>query len=129
MDQIGVNPQVLDALPTRVYSLREFTARASHLYQEDPNNFLRFTLTGVIPGEHQAVIDPLRNFLDHRHEIIVNRDYDSIIGIAEQIEINCKLCLYPVSNPKDALQTSVHLNHAIEYGGVGTPVLLLAREY
>lgn len=124
MDQIDADPQVPGHLPIRAYSLGEFTARAENLFRGDVREFIRFLLTGEVPGQHQAAIDPLRDYLHEAEDITVSRDYDSVLGITEEIVIECGLCINPVSNPTDALSTSIHLNHAIlgRDGQVGTSV-------
>jgi hypothetical protein len=77
---------------------------------------------GRSSGEHQATIDPLRDYLHLEEDITVSRDYDSILRITKEIVIKCRLCIDPISNPTDALSMSIHLSHAIlgQDGQVGT---------
>lgn len=133
-------------LPKRTYSIREFNAYARELLSEgdnledsdidsegdnpedsnikrdkdmDKEQFIRFTLTGEVPGDHQVVVDPLRNYVRPEDYIKVSRDYDSFLGISENIAVTSSLCIYPINNPSDALRTSIHLKRSIADGQVG----------
>ena len=68
---------------------------------------------GKTSSEHQATINPLRDYLHLEEEITVSRDYDSVLRITKEIVIECRLCIDPVSNPIDALSMSIHLNHDV----------------
>ena len=106
-------------LPPRTYSLREFNRHAKDLLASDESDeFVRFSLTGEVAGDHQVVVDPLRDLLDPHHEITLSRDYDSILGITERIVVNSQLSVYPICNPADALATSIHLDYSFEGGEV-----------
>ena len=109
-------------LPPRSYSMEEFISHSNTLFDMDTEEFIRFTLTGEVPGDHQAVVDPLRNFLNPAHQIFASRDYDSVIGITDDIAVDCPLTIYPVNNPADALRTSIHIKRSIEDGEVGISI-------
>jgi hypothetical protein len=106
-----------------MYSLRNFNHEATRLNDlDDKTGLLRFVLTGQVLDEnslHQAVIDPLREHsIQEDQEIIVSRDYDSILGVTSNIVVESDISVYPVSNPVDSLTTSIHLKYGIEGGDV-----------
>jgi hypothetical protein len=114
------DPNIYADLPLQTYSLREFNLSARYLIDEEHSgreDLPKFVLSGEVPGDHQVVIDPLRNFLSPDHQLNIMRDYDSIIGITDEIAVKCQLYLTPVSNATDALTTSIHLKHDIHDGG------------
>src|SRR5579859_6979945 len=110
-------------LPPRTYSLRDFNHQATRFNDsDDKTGLLRFVLTGQVFDEvspHQAVVDPLRGHsIWEDQEIKVSRNYDSILGIASNIVVQSDISIYPVSNPADALTTSIHLKYGIERDNV-----------
>jgi hypothetical protein len=105
-------------LPPQAYSLSRFNMHARELFVDDPDEFIRFVLTGEVPTKHQAVIDPLRNHLDSQQDLNVSRDYDSLLAITDDIVFDCQFTITPVSNPTDALTTSIHLKHNLAVGEV-----------
>jgi hypothetical protein len=112
-------------LPQKAYSLKEFNSHAWRLHdQQNVEEFVKFALTGEVPGDHQAVVDPFRDILNPEHPITVSRDYDSILGITEDIAVQCSLCIFPINNPVEALRTSIHLKRDISDGQVGRSVTL-----
>jgi hypothetical protein len=116
--------EIYNNLPIESYSLEGFNDFARRLYaelvQQDKGHdqFLKFVLTGDARGEHQAVVDPYRNTMELGHGLDVMRDYDSVIGISDHIEVNCNLEVQPVSLQTDALTKSIHLEHKIVNGAV-----------
>ncbi|KAF8525885.1 hypothetical protein BU17DRAFT_83390 [Hysterangium stoloniferum] len=80
-------------------------------------DFIKFILTGedTMSGE-LAVVDPIGNPLTLDHGIIANCDYDSLIGITQNIIVQSSITVYPVSNPMESLSTSIHLKYLIPDG-------------
>jgi hypothetical protein len=124
---MGDQNKLYTDLRAKTYSVKEFTNHSGYLYRRDTEQFIRFNLTGEVPDDHQAVVDPLRNCLDPEHRISVARDYDSILGITDDIAVDFWLSIYPVNNPIDALKTSIHLKHDIVEGQVGISVTLASK--
>jgi hypothetical protein len=117
---------LFSSLPTKTYTLREFATCAKSLQSEDDSPaFLRFVLTGEVAGEHQAVLDPIRNVLEENHPIDAVRDYDSVIAITDDIIVSCAISAYPVSNPTEVLTTSVHLTYPITRGDVSAIISIV----
>jgi hypothetical protein len=108
-------------LPTRSYTLGLFNQEArrlhSNFHNENMEPFLRFMLTGDA-GDHQAIVDPIQNTLQENDSIKVSRDFDSAIGIAENVVVLSSISVYPVPNPADVLTTSIHLTYTVGEGEV-----------
>lgn len=106
-------------LPLQPYTLQSFVDYADLVRgQKGPQEFIRFVLTGEIPGEHQAVIDPIHNALEDDYPLSQARDYDSLLGITQDIVVDCAISVYPVPNPVDTLTTSIHATYDIVRGNV-----------
>ncbi|KAJ4469609.1 hypothetical protein C8R41DRAFT_970774 [Lentinula lateritia] len=111
------------ALPTKAYSLRNFVRAGSALDSPDIDGdaYLLFLLTGQhVLEEHQAVIDARRNTLNDDHSVGASRDYDSLIGIADNILVNAAISVYPAPNPAEVLSSSIHLKIRLPSGDVST---------
>ena len=107
------------SLPIVTYTLGEFNAYARKLMRDSPDNpknFLRFMLTGEVlygggDADHQAEVEPLHNELEPWHPISICRDYDSIIGITDNIVVDYPVKIFPISDTEDAITDSIHLDH------------------
>ncbi|KAF8500015.1 hypothetical protein BU17DRAFT_102620 [Hysterangium stoloniferum] len=101
----------------RAYTLEEFILHAMDYENEGDVDFIKFILTGedTMSGE-LAVVDPICNPLTLDHGIIANRDYDSLIGITQNIIVPLSITVYPVSNPMESLSTSIHFKYPIADG-------------
>ncbi|RDB24557.1 hypothetical protein Hypma_008348 [Hypsizygus marmoreus] len=104
----------------RAYTLDQFNARAQGIWEEGVTaNFVNFVLRGVSNGE-QAVLDPIQNALGivdlDMERIRKRRDYDSLIGLSPNIEVDRSIWVYPRGNPRDALTESIHLHYACDSG-------------
>jgi hypothetical protein len=127
------------ARPISTYTLAEFNSRAKQILREnprDPTEFIRFMLTGEMNGEalglevfnHQALLEPGFNDVEPRHPISVSRDYDCILGITEDIVVNHPVTIYPISDPGDAIMSSIHVGHRftpLTDTQVSTPISLV----
>ncbi|KAG6875920.1 hypothetical protein C0993_006801, partial [Termitomyces sp. T159_Od127] len=79
--------------------------------------FANFVLTGEFKkaGElRQAVIDTLQNIIDtHEEDLIISRDYDSMLVMASDILVDCDIQVYSVPHPRYALRTGLHLTYSL----------------
>jgi hypothetical protein len=112
-----------DSLPEEEYSVQEFTTYAENLNNNardndenrDPREYIRFVLTGEVPGRHQARVNPLLNKMGPQDPISSSRDYSCILGITQDVvAINCPLKIFPVSKPADGITTSIHLDYHVQ---------------
>jgi hypothetical protein len=108
-------------LPFRIYSINEFieTAAAIRGNVNDPNalsNFERFVLTGRHELErHQAQLDPILNRLPDNLPVHQTRDYDTLIGLSDNIQIRGRqLLVLPVACDTQTLTAPVHLRMRIK---------------
>ena len=116
-------------LPERIYSVDEFNTHARDLLSQNPDRreFIRFVLTGEVPDEHQAAVKPLLNELGPGYPISIRRDYDLILGITEDMAVDCPVKLYPISDPGDAFTSGIHLNFDLKNAQVSTSVSLALK--
>ncbi|KXN83946.1 hypothetical protein AN958_00784 [Leucoagaricus sp. SymC.cos] len=117
-------PQLYTDNPTVSFSLRDFVTYASYLHSKGRyDEFIQFTLVGegveLNPPNRkfQAYVDPLRDRPENV-PLSIQRDYDSLLGIADHIYVERPLNVYTVPHPTYALSTSIHLHHSILYEGV-----------
>jgi hypothetical protein len=111
-------------LPTRAYTLHEFIIKSNECRRLDEDIVLHFILTGqcLLEGDqHQAVVDPTRDAaITLEDEILITRDYDSVLGVTSNIVVDSDISVYPASNPTDTLTTSIHLKYPIVKGNVNS---------
>ncbi|KAG6818435.1 hypothetical protein H0H93_005013 [Arthromyces matolae] len=107
-------PPYNNGLPLVRHSLTDFLAHARHLVQEDSDNseYIQFVLTGVY-NDHglrtQAFVDPLVNHVLPSEPLNISRDYDSLLGICDNIVITCDLSMFAVPHPNFSLRSSIHV--------------------
>jgi hypothetical protein len=106
-----------DESMTTSLSLTGFYSRAKALYRENQAAFVQFVLSGLDHGE-RFYVDALRNALPADEPIQVTRDYDSLLAISEQIEVENYITVYPVAKKEDTLTANVHLQHKFTWLGV-----------
>lgn len=110
--------------PVVSHSLREFADRAYGFHENDEtdDNFLRFVLMGEYIDDEghpqQAFVDPIQNVIDDNHFLMISRDYDSLLGIADKVMVHCPISVFVVPHDTFALKTSIHLQHPVTYHGV-----------
>jgi hypothetical protein len=110
--------------PAVTHSLREFVDCAYGFHEDDEtdDNFIRFVLTGEYVDDDghlkQAFVDPIQNVIEVDHSLLISRDYDSLLGIADKIMVNAPISVYVVPHDSFALKTSIHLKHPVTHGGV-----------
>jgi len=115
-----INMSDLDDLDTRSYSVAEFCETAQNLLEsEDSASFVRFVLCGRYQN-HQVVVDPIQNRLDPERKIKGLRDFDSLLGICEDIPVRSPLTLFPLAKKDDTLNTNIHLNYSFVIPGVSS---------
>src|ERR1700742_2353517 len=105
-------------LPRRAVSLRQFCKAARQLdYHNREDEFVQFVLTGVYDAGngtlHQAVIDPLVNLPHQDEHMVLERDYDSFLGIVYDLPMDSSLTITPVPEAKGTLTKSVHITRDI----------------
>jgi hypothetical protein len=112
--------------PVVSHSLREFSDRAYAFHENDEtdDNFILFVLTGEYVDDDgqpkQAFVDPIQNFIEPDHSLLISRDYDSLLGIADKLMVNCPISVYVVPHDTFALKTSIHLKHAVTHRDVSS---------
>lgn len=113
-----------ETLPVAKLSLRSFNRRAYKILKKDLRNFphkrfVEFVLGGrLIKGdgvERRVYMDVLRGIEPTAalENLNVTRDYDSLIGISENLPFNVALALYPVPNFRESLKRTNHLTKRI----------------
>jgi hypothetical protein len=97
-------------LPARNMSVHGFCRHARTLLEQDHARFVRFVLTGQ-DEDRQAVIDPILNTLSDDEDITVRRDYDSVLGIHDDIVVSSPINIYPVAKKEDTLSKNIHVKY------------------
>jgi hypothetical protein len=95
-------------------SLTQFYRRAKALYEEDQAAFVRFVLSGFDNGE-RFYVDAIRHALPEDEPIQLTRDYDSLLAISDEIEVENYITVYPVARKEDTLTANVHLKHRFTF--------------
>jgi len=106
-----------DESMTTSFSLRDFYRRAKTLFKEDPATFVKFVLCGFDDNE-RFYVDALQNCMPADEPILVTRDYDSLLAISDQIEVDNYITVYPIAKKEDTLTANVHLDHKFTRPGV-----------
>jgi len=108
----------LDNLDSKSYSLAQFCRTAKLLLDSDePASFVRFVLCGKYL-DHQVFVDAFQNTLDEQYKFRGLRDFDSLLGISEDIPVRTSLTLFPLARKEDTLHTNIHLNYSFNIPGV-----------
>ena len=110
-------------------SLRQFCRRAKYLLSLDQTGFVNFVLTGQDTDGSQACIDPVFNRVTEDYRLHINRDYDSLLGICDDILINTNLTVYPVSKLNDTLSQNIHLRYDFTTANVSCLVICSNRSH
>ncbi|KAG6848957.1 hypothetical protein H0H93_012464, partial [Arthromyces matolae] len=129
------NPDLYSTAPIQGHSLREWVERAYLLYTNpDAQNgsfddFIRFALCSQYVennAEMRAYIDAAQNSCVNLPNpgIEVLRDYDSLIGICDDIHVTTDINMHSVPHANHALKTSVHIKHPVVDDGAQTFVNL-----
>jgi len=113
-----------ESTQTTSLSLTDFYRRAKVLYNEDQAAFIKFVLSGFDNGK-RFYVDPLHHTLDEDEPIQVTRDYDSLLAISEQIEVENYITVYPIAKKEDTLTANVHLQHKFTLQGVCYSIFFL----
>lgn len=100
------------------YSLSQFCETAKRLMEsDDPASFVHFVLCGRYQG-HQVFVDAFQNTLHEGYKLKGLRDFDSLLGISEDIPVRTSLTLFPLARKEDTLHTNIHLNYSFDISGV-----------
>ena len=124
-----------EKLPTETWSLSTFNAKAREMLQQSTvTDFVNLTLAGRWKdnthgddsgdeenseegddGERRISIDPFTDCYSHNglENVVITRDFDSLIGITNNLPLMCTLAVYPVPNFRDRLMKSNHLDHSV----------------
>ncbi|KAJ8690101.1 hypothetical protein PTI98_011561 [Pleurotus ostreatus] len=78
-------------------SVAQFCQRAQELMNSDDAAFVRYVLNGVDEGE-EIRLNPLLDALQDEEEVEARRDYDSLLGIADDILTLETLAIHKVPN-------------------------------
>jgi hypothetical protein len=113
----------MSRLPLRTYSFRDYIRTAKDLLpsneDDDSINFQQFILTGEnIRDNCQAFVDPTQNAIYDSEPLNLARDYDSLIGVTENIVTQGSICVYPAPNPAEVLRKSIHMAYPVSDGEV-----------
>lgn len=104
-------------LPLQEYTVGQFLVTAVNLRNDENMDStdatfrsLEFVLTGRHPDHQtQAVLTPLANQIPPDTELILRRDYDSLIGFTDFIPIAEPINVCPVSRHEDTLSSNIHI--------------------
>ncbi|KAG6906930.1 hypothetical protein DXG01_011320 [Tephrocybe rancida] len=106
-------------------NIRQFCQVAEALYKlEDQSDFSRFVLSGHLPGDAQAIVDPFGDH-DRNDRYRVTRDFDSVIGLEADLgAITSAITMYPIPKREDTLSRSIHLTAYFDKssGGFEAPI-------
>jgi hypothetical protein len=102
----------LHNLRNQSYSLAQFCETAKRLLDsDDPASFVNFVLCGRYQ-DHQVIVDAYQNTLNEQNKIKGLRDFDSLLGIFEDIPVKTYLTLFPLARKEDTLHTNIHLKYS-----------------
>ncbi|KAF9441121.1 hypothetical protein P691DRAFT_607543, partial [Macrolepiota fuliginosa MF-IS2] len=128
--------------PTVSFTLSEFTARASaYCNAGDQDSFIRFVLNGEYVDVdassesdsesdsnsggsplRQAFLDPIQNIVASDHPLTVSHDYDSAIGISDDILVDGPITIHTIPHSSHDLTSSIHMKYPITCGDTVTRV-------
>lgn len=94
----------------RNLSVNGFCNRARDLCDGAPDKFVRFVLNGV-DGDVQVTVDPILNAMPENYELSGLRDFDSLLGIDKNIQVQTALTVFPVPRTEDVLCKNIHIHH------------------
>lgn len=104
-------------------SLQDFCLLAKQLltakmYEE----FVKMVLCGIHDGQ-QIIVDPILDKMDDYETFTGTRDYDSLIGISENIQVSAPLTVYPVAKRTDTLTRDIHIKHKFQTNNVSLKII------
>lgn len=112
-------PPLPEWLPTDVWTLEQFVREAETLHgQQDIYRFVQLVLAGkAYRGSEpfRVRLDPLAGADLNTDRLIAVRDYDSLIGITDDLPFRRSIALYPVPNFQDTLSRPNHLTRLVRY--------------
>ena len=114
----------LDWLPTVEWSLKQFVDHAKSVLSAREGDAVHRFLQLVLAGKY---VDPTSG--SRRVRIIprldseqlaslplrATRDFDSLIGITDDLPFRRSIAVYPITNFRDRLRKSNHLTRSIKY--------------
>jgi hypothetical protein len=98
-------------LPIYPMSIHKFCFVAKALLTEGRHeDFVKMVLNGTYDG-NKIVVNAILDAMDDSEHFAGTRDYDSLLGISENICVKAPLTVNPIAKHNDTLRTSVHLKH------------------
>jgi hypothetical protein len=114
-------------LETEPMSLLEYVTRSKRLYDAHQDaSFCQYTMTGI-HDNIQTVVDPILNRVDEFEELIVTRDYDSMLAMSRKIHVKAALTMHPLSKREDHLTNDVHIEYRFCTENVRSHMLKLRK--
>jgi len=106
----------IDEIDTHNLNLEQFCDRALEIHREGAHDaFVQFVLNGFDYKDHdfpvQIVVDPFQDTLSPHEELNIQRDFDSVLGLATTICVDHDLTVFPISKHEDTLSKNIHLTH------------------
>lgn len=99
-------------------SLHAFCHYGKSLLELDQSaEFVRFIISGEHP-DGQVVVVPELDRLHEDEQITIHRDFDSVLGVSEDILVDADLAVNPVSRKEDALSKNIHVSYHFEFSFV-----------
>lgn len=106
-------------------SLAEFVSMAQDIRASNMADFSRFLLTGI-SGKTQYQVDPIKDTLQDNHQIHALRDFDSVLGLHEDVCVETFLTMCPVSKYSDTLSRNIHIKYSFSNASVRSSAHIIA---
>jgi hypothetical protein len=114
--------------PTKNYSLYTLCALAQKVLDGKKfKDFVQLMLSGIYKRT-QSVIDPILNRIPPDEGINLSRDYDSVLGIAENIMVEGAITVFPIAKREDTLTRDVHFEYPFTNSKVSTYFTLVLKQ-
>ena len=86
-----------------------------------PEDFVKFVLNGY-DGDDPVFVNPLLNRVRPDERLRALRDYDSLLGIDRNINIEVPLTIFTLARKDDTLSKNIHLSYT--FSGPTVSVLI-----
>jgi hypothetical protein len=82
-----------------------------------------FALTGCdSERQQQATVQPLAHpYRAYQRHPTMLRDYDSAEAFLDELDVNCDIYIYPISNPAQTLKKNIHIKVPFDLPGQVRP--------
>ncbi|PPR05563.1 hypothetical protein CVT26_008757, partial [Gymnopilus dilepis] len=88
----------------------QFYKKCKDYLEQDPTKFVKFTLCGM-DADGPFLVDPLRECIKRSESFVVTRDYDSLLGIHDNILATSYITIHTLARNEDSLSSNVHLKY------------------